>query len=282
MTLEGHDFSDRAPTPPARWKVRLVRVAARITPYRIPWVRRRVLAAWRARKRARRLAAEGRGDFSLSRPALYGMADRLDRYLDGDGGFFVEAGANDGFDQSNTYHLERERGWRGLLVEPVPELCRLAVVERPRSRVVNCALVAAGGDGGEVEIRYGGLRSVVAGTHGSDAADRAWVAPAFDLGLEEEYRVSVPARTLSSLLDEVGQAEVDLLSLDVEGYEPQVLAGLDLERHAPRYVLVEVVDGAARERVEAVLGERYAAVEQLSPFDVLYARRDSAPASTRS
>ena len=86
------DFSAHAPTPPARWKVRLVRSGARYTPYRIPWVRRHVLAAWRKRKRKRRLAAEARGDFSLSRPALYGMADRLDRYLN-DGGFFVEAGA---------------------------------------------------------------------------------------------------------------------------------------------------------------------------------------------
>jgi FkbM family methyltransferase len=281
MSVEPVDFSTHAPTPPARWKVRLVRLAARVTPYRIPWVRRRVLAAWRKRKRARRLAAEARADFSLSRPALYGMADRLDRYL-GDDGFFVEAGANDGFDQSNTYHLERQRGWRGLLVEAVPELSRLAAVERPRSRVVNCALVARGEDGGEVEIRYGGLRSVVAGTHGSDAADRAWVEPAFDLGLEREYRVAVPARTLSSLLDEAGTPEVDLLSLDVEGYEPQVLAGLDLERHAPRYVLVEVIDDAAQARVEAALGDRYVAVERLSPFDVLYARRDQVPASTRS
>ncbi len=282
MSVRHDDFSEHAPTPPARWKVRLVRLAARVTPYRIPWVRRRVLAAWRERKRARRLAAEARGDFSLSRPALYGMAGRLDRHLNHDGGFFVEAGANDGFDQSNTYHLERERGWHGLLVEPVPELCRLAAIERPGSRVINCALVATGEDGGEVEIRYGGLRSVIAGSHGSDAADRAWVEPAFELGLEEEYRVSVPARTLSSLLDELGESEVDLLSLDVEGYEPQVLAGLDLDRHAPRFVLVEVMDRAARERVEAALGERYVAVEQLSPFDVLYARRDQAPASTPS
>lgn len=256
-----------------------MRAAARATP--AP-VRRRALTAWRERKRARRLAAERRGDFSGSRPALYGMADRLDRYLDDAPGFFVEAGANDGFDQSNTYHLERQRGWTGLLVEPVPELCALATAERPRSRVVNCALVAAAEAGATVEIRYGGLRSIVAGSHGSEGGDRAWVDPAFDLGLEDGYTVSVPARTLSSLIDELGGPEIDLLSLDVEGYEPQVLAGLDLERHAPRLALVEVMDADARERVEAALGERFVAVEQLSPFDVLYARADQPAASTRS
>src|SRR4051794_4141832 len=106
MGADVSDFSGRAPTPPPRWMVQLVHAAARLAP---PSVRRRVLRARRSRKRARRLAAEAHGDFSLSRPALYGMAGRLDRHLDFDGGFFVEAGANDGFDQSNTYHLERQR-----------------------------------------------------------------------------------------------------------------------------------------------------------------------------
>jgi FkbM family methyltransferase len=279
VTTADRDFDAVAPVPPARWKVRLVRLVARAVPAPL---RRRALAAWHARKRARRLAAERRGDFSLSRPALYGMADRLDRYLDRDAGFFVEAGANDGFDQSNTYHLERERGWSGLLVEAVPALCALAAVERPRSRVVNCALVASDDPRSDVEIRYGGLRSVVAGAHGSEDHDRAWVDPAFDLGLEEPYTVTVAARTLSSLLDEVHAPEIDLLSLDVEGYEPEVLAGLDLDRHAPRLAVIEVIDEQARERVEAVLGARYVAVERLSPFDVLYARADQPAASTRS
>jgi hypothetical protein len=96
----------------------------------------------------------------------------------------------------------------------------------------------------------------------------------------------VPARTLSSLLDEMDAPEVDLLSLDVEGHEPQALRGLDLDRHAPRFVLVEIHDMATgREPIEAILGHRYVAVEQLSPVDMLYARRDqpaAQAASTRS
>jgi hypothetical protein len=85
----------------------------------------------------------------------------------------------------------------------------------------------------------------------------------------------VPARTLSSILDEVAAPDVDLLSLDVEGFEAEVLEGLDLDRHRPRYVLVEVLEGAAsQQRVEEVLGDRYAAVEALSPLDMLYARRE--------
>lgn len=273
-------FADRAPVPPAAWKIKLVRALVRLPPYRFPAFRRQLLRTRRARRRARRRAAEAHGDRSLSRPSLYGMADSLDRYLPGDRGFFVEAGANDGFDQSNTYHLERFRGWRGLLVEPVPELHREAVLERPGARVVNCALVADDHDDSPVSMRYGGLMSIVAGSRGSEQDDSSYVAPAFALGLEEEYTFSVPGRTLSSLLDELDSPEVDLLSLDVEGFEPQALRGLDLERHGPRFILVEIHDIATgRAPIEAVLGDRYVAVEQLSPLDLLYARADQAVAS---
>jgi len=290
-SVGAEEFAARAPVPVAEWKIKLVRTLAQLPPYRFAAFRRALLRARRARQRARRRAAEGRGDTSLSSPSLYGMADGLDRHLPGDGGFFVEAGANDGFDQSNTYHLERFRGWRGLLVEPVPELFREAIRERPGARVVNCALVAGDRDGSPISMRYGGLMSIVAGTHGDERDDRSYVAPAFALGLEQEYTFSVPGRTLSSLLDEMDAPEVDLLSLDVEGFEAQALRGLDLDRHAPRFILVEIHDIAVgRVPIEAVLGDRYVAVQQLSPLDLLYARADQPaaaqaradPPSTRS
>jgi hypothetical protein len=147
-------------------------------------------------------------------------------------------------------------------------------LERPGAAVFNCALVPFGHPGGAVTMRYGGLMSIVAGARGSEAADREYVQTAFMLGMEDEREVQVPARTLSSILDEVSAPEIDLLSLDVEGFEPDVLRGLDLDRHAPRFVVVEVHEvSGGRARIEEILGERYEAVEQLSPVDMLYRRR---------
>jgi FkbM family methyltransferase len=276
MTATEHDFSDVAPEPARGWQVTLTRLLARYSPYRIPTVRRRVIRAMRARKRRRRRREEAAGSDRLSRPALYAMERRLEHYLPERGGFYVEAGANDGFDQSNTYWLERFRGWRGILVEPIPELYEEVLREQRNAQVFNCALLPFGDESTTVTMRYGGLMSVVSGTHGSEDDDAAYVAPAFQLGLEQEYTVEVPARTLSSILDEAGAPEIDLLSLDVEGFEPEVLRGLDLDRHAPRFLLCEIRDMAdGRERVEEVLGDRYEPVEQISPYDMLYARSSS-------
>ncbi|MDO8184053.1 FkbM family methyltransferase [Conexibacter sp. JD483] len=229
----------------------------------------------RKRSRTARRAAEARGEQHLSRPALYDLDAKLEPYLaEIERGFFVEAGANDGFDQSNTYYLERFRGWRGLLVEPIPHLHREAVLERPGSNVVHAALVAPELEGTSVELRYGGLMSVVAGSKGSAAEEREYVQSAFRLGLEPEMLVSAPGRTLSSLLDQLGSPAIDFMSLDLEGYEPQALRGLDLDRHAPRYLLMEAWDEGDRGSLADVLGERYRFVEQLTPQDALFARVD--------
>ena len=38
------------------------------------------------------------------------------------GGFFIEAGASDFEEGSNSLHFELDRGWTGLLVEPNPTM----------------------------------------------------------------------------------------------------------------------------------------------------------------
>ena len=143
------DSSTPAELTPASWRIAVVRLVSRL-----PAPLRR--AIWRSRRaaaRASRRRREARGDFSRSRPALHGIDRTIERYLGPGRGFFVEAGANDGFQQSNTYALERIHGWNGVLVEPVPELAREAARERA-ARVFNCALWRAGSP----TTRYAPLR----------------------------------------------------------------------------------------------------------------------------
>ncbi|MBV9915173.1 MAG: FkbM family methyltransferase [Solirubrobacterales bacterium] len=260
----------RAPDTP---RTRALRLLERTPPMRSPHVRRMLRTGRDRAVRWRRHAFEACGDDRYSRPGLGDMERKLERRLPARG-FFVEAGAHDGFSQSNTYFLERFCGWSGLLVEPVPELYRAAVKERPASQVINCALVSPEEAGHPVRIHHAGLMSIVAGARGDVAADRAYLAAAGALPFAvEQYDVEVPGRTLSELLDELGSPAVDFLSLDLEGYELEALAGLDFARHAPGHILLEAHDEPALAALEAQLGDEYEVADRIPPNDVLYIRR---------
>jgi hypothetical protein len=56
--------------------------------------------------------------FHLRYFSLNDLDKQLEKYLNFDNGYFVELGANDGVNQSNTLFFERFRGWTGILVEP--------------------------------------------------------------------------------------------------------------------------------------------------------------------
>jgi len=215
----------------------------------------------------RRGLAEALGSTRYSRPALFEMDRKLEALLPQRGGTFLEAGAHDGYTQSNTYFLERHRGWSGVLIEPVPELQRKCARRRPRSRVFHCALTGPDHPEPDITVHFGDLMSTVgADTHAASGLAVVGRSP---------YSVSVPARTLSSVLDEAAIGELDLMVLDLEGHELEALRGLDLDRHAPRHLMVETLDRDAQQPAfDAALGSRYELMEALSDYDLLYRRRD--------
>lgn len=225
--------------------------------------------------RARRATCEALGIGRYSWMALNGLDRKIARHLDRAGGVFIEAGANDGVNQSNTYYFERMRGWTGLLVEPVPALAAECRRNR-RAKVVEAALVAEDIPGATVEIHVAGLMSTVAGALGDEATTQRHIETGLAVqGLRRQESLLVPARTLSAVIDEVGLRQpIDLLSLDIEGGEAAALCGLDFHRHAPRWICVEARDEAA---INAVLEPRYRLAEVLTDLgthrDLLYALR---------
>lgn len=215
----------------------------------------------RAVKIQRALLFERVGSTRYSSPALNNLDQRLLSYLPKGPGVFLEIGANDGYSQSNTYFLERWCGWRGVLIEPLPSLYEVCRRIRKGSVCFNVACVADGGPH-DVVLMDLDLMSVSLGLQNAqEEHDR--------LKDRRGRRVRVPARTLSSVLDEAGESEVDLMSVDVEGAELQVLSGLDLERHTPGHLLVETQHP---QEVARVLGDRMHLVTQLSHHDYLFAR----------
>jgi FkbM family methyltransferase len=187
--------------------------------------------------------------------------------LDFTNGFFVEAGANDGMNQSNTLYFERHRGWTGLLIEPIPELAARCRVNRPRCLVENCALVPFSFREPAVVMRYCNLMSVVKNSMKTEQEELAHIQAGCEIQRTEPYELTVPACTLTSLLDKHHVQQFDLLSLDVEGFELNALKGLDFARHQPAFMLIEA---RYRDEIDTFLQSYYKPVAELSEHDVLY------------
>lgn len=205
---------------------------------------------------------EAAGSTRFSHPALSRLDEVVFPYLPPGQGVFLEVGANDGYSQSNTYWLERVHGWRGVLIEPLPSLYTICRRIRKNSCCVNFACV--GPDGPEsIEVVDLDLMSVSIGLQDPAEENRR-------LRGRSGHRMRVPARTMSTILDEVGESHIDFMSVDVEGAESHVLSGLDLARHSPGHLLVETDRPAA---ISGLLAGHMDFQAQLTHHDYLFVRR---------
>jgi len=85
------------------------------------------------------------------------------------------------------------------------------------------------------------------------------------------HSVECRTMTMSQVIDESPFDRVSFMSIDVEGYEVQVLNGLDFERHCPDYLLVETIQ---IEEVKNEIGKHMHLVDQLSHHDYLFKKLD--------
>ncbi|MBX3387128.1 MAG: FkbM family methyltransferase [Phycisphaeraceae bacterium] len=206
----------------------------------------------------------------------------LGRPLDG---YFIEVGAYDGYWLSATYFLE-SLGWRGLLVEPIPERYEQCKRLRAGSRVEACAVSRRGSSGTttfQVPIAQNADpsdRAAAVVDMGSSIrmpdASRAF-AERKGAGQASVREITVPLTSLRALLESdptwPSAVNVDLAVIDVEGLEAEVLDGLELGRTRPRVLLVEELDEHIGRDAAMLTNANYTRVCKLG-HNVLWIRSD--------
>jgi FkbM family methyltransferase len=180
---------------------------------------------------------------------LMGLDLKLKEYLNTPNGFFIEAGANNGVDQNNTKIFEDLFGWKGLLVEPSISAYEACKQNRPNSIVINAALSSK--DNIEIVGDFDGhLMSSIDGKRRSNP----------------NSMVMIKTRTLTSILKEHNIKNIDFISLDVEGFEFDVLNGFDFNIWKPSYILIEI-NGDDKTIIDPYLKQfGYKAIRNLSDF----------------
>lgn len=162
--------------------------------------------------------------------AQFGEDKILNEIFDKKMGTCVEVGGFDGVTGSNTYFFEK-LGWRCLVVEPMPAFCKK--IRDARS----CEVVemAASDKLGEVEFHV----AVGVETLSTIEKDENHFARIRSLSQQEVEKITVKTARLDDILLERGITTIDFLTIDVEGHEMSVLAGMSFSTNSPRIVIIE-------------------------------------------
>jgi FkbM family methyltransferase len=133
--------------------------------------------------------------------------------------------------------------------------------------VAQVVLVSPEQSGKNVKIIDLDLMSLVADQSAGLIEIEKHVQLAEDVQRITAAEIMVLGITLSELLEQQGNPKVTLFSLDVEGFEVDVLRGLNLSRHRPDFIVVET---RGIDDVTHVLSGHYDLIATLSHHDYLF------------
>lgn len=146
-------------------------------------------------------------------------------------GVYVDIGCWHPVKSSNTYFFYL-RGWKGICIDPNPELKKGYEFFRPNDRFINCAIGLK-----EEKMSYYQLNDNYSAmnTLNYDFIQR------HNLEKEIKHIIDVPTYNLKNILDEnISEGDrLDFFDIDVEGFDLEVLKSNDWGKYRPKIILVE-------------------------------------------
>lgn len=153
-------------------------------------------------------------------------------------GFFVDVGAHDGETLSNTLFFEKELGWSGICIEPIPEVFHQLQTKRNATCIQGCAYNRDGKIPFKRIKGYSEMLSGIEEAYCQKHSNRIRSELASFGGCEET--IEVDTFRLATLFEKYSISHVDYLSIDTEGSELQILEGIDFDKVRIDVIEIEV------------------------------------------
>jgi len=149
-------------------------------------------------------------------------------------GFYVDIGAHHPFRFSNTY-LFYKRGWRGINIDATPDSMRL--FHKYRHRDINLEIPVANNT---KSMDYYIFDEPALNSFSYELSNHRDKHTSYKI----KQVISLKASKLATILNQYlpQGAIIDFLSIDVEGYETEVLKSNDWNKYRPRYILIEILN----------------------------------------
>ena len=151
-------------------------------------------------------------------------------------GFFVEFGATDGVSGSNTFLLEKEFGFKGILAEPNPK--QRKNIEKKRNAIIvdECVWIKSGEN---LKLTDDGDLSTL---------------NFFDISKNKKSSFNVKTISLTDMLKQHNAPSlIDYLSIDTEGSEYDILSSHDFSKYKFSVITIEHNYTNQREKINKLL-----------------------------
>lgn len=159
---------------------------------------------------------------------------------------YLDIGTNHPLMNNNTF-LFYKNGGRGVCVEPNPELAQLIRKLRPNDVCLN---VGIGVNDNEVADFYS-MSSHTLSTFSKDDAER--------LNAEGQYKITqvlkLPLKNINTIIKENFKETPDLVSIDVEGWNVEIINSFNFNLFRPYCFCVETInfgENTKEEKLEAI------------------------------
>lgn len=150
-------------------------------------------------------------------------------------GFYIDIGANHPVRFSNTWFFYK-KGWRGINIEPNPDMFKLLEEYRPYDVNLNIGISDVNDT-----LDYYMFNEPALNTFSVNERDQSL--------LKDEYSIvnhmKVNVKTLENVFTQMNLSknqEIDFMSIDAEGFDLKVLQSFDITVYYPKVILIEILE----------------------------------------
>jgi FkbM family methyltransferase len=193
---------------------------------------------------------------------------------DKNNGTFLEFGATNGSELSNSFMLENSFGWTGVLAEPSPQWHSDLFNNRPNTTILTECIYSETGKKMDFFVSEKGVFSTLEEFKDSDIHSMPGNTK---LRNASGYTCSVDTVSLNDvILKHFNGEKIDYMSVDTEGSELLILQNFDFSKYAPKVVTVEHNFTDSQKALDKLFMEnnyqRY--FKDFTQFDAWYVRQD--------
>ena len=190
---------------------------------------------------------------------------------------FLEFGATDGISLSNSFMLEKNLGWTGVLAEPSPQWHTKLKNNRPNTKILTDCIWKSSGEKLDFFVSDVGVLSTLVDFKYSDLSSMPGNTKD---RIKNGKVIEVETISINDVMEKNFNGDApSYLSIDTEGSEYEILQSLDFEKYRPVVFTIEHNFTNLEKKIyKLMISKGYTRVfRELTSFDGWYVLNDAIP-----